>query len=56
MWSSKLTQTWTWTEFLEKVKNDLKSLKLIFTIQLTLTSKIRPKRLIIVAKSTDKQI
>ena len=41
------------TELLEKIKNDLKSLKSSLTIQLALTSKAIPIQLILEVKNTD---
>ena len=41
------------TELLEKIKNDLKSLKSSLTIQLALTSKAIPIQFILEVKNTD---
>ena len=46
MWTS------TWTELLEKIKNDLRSLKSSLARHITLTLKTQLKRLILEAKNT----
>ena len=49
---STLTWTSTWTELLEKIKNDLTSLKSSLARHITLTLKTQLKGLILEAKNT----